>query len=130
MGSNLDTTKSVYDFMAKGDVGSFFGLMDENITWENPASMPFGNQTGPQAIGEEVLGPTMAVFPDFNMTVNEFHDAGDTVFVVGTYHGTGAETGQKLEADFVHVWRFAGGKISYHRSYTDTHVWLQAMGKA
>jgi ketosteroid isomerase-like protein len=67
---------------------------------------------------------------NFSVTPSEIHDAGDVVFGIGTYRGTGAATGNDFEAAFVHVWRLKNGKISGFRTFTDTHVWLEALGNA
>jgi ketosteroid isomerase-like protein len=52
-----------------------------------------------------------------------------SVFAIGTYRGTGVATGKNFEAAFVHVWRMKNGKVSGFRTYTDTHIWLQALGE-
>jgi uncharacterized protein len=130
MGSNLDATKQLYEAMGKGDVPTVLGLMDEKIDWQEPASLPFGNQIGPQAVVEGVFGPLFAMFPNFSVTTREIHDAGDVVVGIGTYRGTSAKTGSDFEAEFVHVWRFKDGKISGFRTYTDTHDWLKSIGEA
>jgi uncharacterized protein len=55
-------------------------------------------------------------------------DGGDTVVGIGVYSGKGAKG--DFEADFTHVWRFRDGKVTAFRTYTDTHIWMQALGKA
>ena len=129
MGANLDLLKSVYDGFAKGDVPAVLGAMDENVDWNEPESLPYKNQSSPQAVAEGVFGPVMQDLEGFTVNPEEFVDGGgDVIVAIGRYRGKGAKTGVELDAPFTHVWRFSGGKISYFRTYTDTKSWLDAIG--
>ena len=130
MASNVKLVQDLYAAFAKGDVAAVLGAMDEKIDWQEPASLPFEDQIGPQAVAENTFGPVMGMFPDFSVTADEIFDAGDVVVAVGTYRGTAAETGKALAAKFAHVWRIKDGKLAGFRTFTDTHEWLQALGKA
>lgn len=119
----------MYDAFSKGDVAAVLASMDANIHWQEPASLPFEDQRGPQAVAENIFGPLISQIERFTVTANEVFDAGDVVFTIGIYGGTGANTGTELNAEFVHVWRFGpDGKITGFRTYTDTHLWRQALG--
>ena len=129
MASNVDTARKVYDAFSVGDVPAVLGVMDEKIDWQEPASLPFENQVGPQAIAENIFGPVTTQIEGFTVSPADFIDGGDIVAVTGKYRGKGAANGVELEADFAHVWRFgADGKITGFRTYTDTHLWRQALG--
>jgi ketosteroid isomerase-like protein len=130
MASNSEVIKRLYESFAKGDIGAVLGVLDENVDWQEPASLPFENQIGPQAVAENIFGRVVQLVPNFTVIPSEVHDAGDVVFGIGTYRGTGAATGKDFEAAFVHVWRLKNGKISGFRTFTDTHVWLEALGHA
>ena len=130
MASNVEIAKQVYEAFGKGDVGAVLGAMDEKIDWQEPESLPYEDQIGPQAVGENTFARVVQDIQNFTVTPSEIHDAGDVVFAIGTYRGTGASTGKDLEAAFVHVWRFKDGKIAGFRTYTDTHRWLEALGEA
>ena len=129
MASNADTVRDLYAALSNGDVATFLAAMDDQIYWEEPASMPFENQRGPQAVAENILGPVTEQIEGFSGAQHEFVDGGDVVCVMGVYSGTGMETGIELKTAFVHVWRFGpNGKITGLRIYTDTHLWRQALG--
>lgn len=129
MASNVEVIRGLYESFGKGDVGAVLGLMDEKVDWQEPDSLPFEDQIGPQAVGENIFGQLVQLVENFSVTTDEIHDAGDVVFGVGTYRGKGAKTGKEFEAAFVHVWRMKDGKIAGFRTYTDTHIWLQALGE-
>ena len=128
MASNVDVVNGIYESFGKGDVGGVLGAFDEKIDWREPDSLPYESQIGPQAVGENVFGRVLSDIQNFSVTPREVVDGGDTVVGIGVYKGTGAKG--DFEADFVHVWKFRDGKATYFRTYTDTQIWLQALGKA
>ena len=129
MGANTDTVRRVYEAFAKGDVPTVLGAMDEKIDWQEPASLPFGNQIGAQAVAENIFGPVVSQIEGFTLTPHELVDGDDIVCAIGTYTGKGTKTGIDLNAEFVHIWRFgADGKIKGFRTYTDTQLWNEALG--
>ena len=129
MSTNTETVQRVYEAFGSGDVPAVLGAMDEKIDWQEPASLPYGNQVGPQAVAENVFGPVVSQLEGFAVIPKEIVDGGDIVCAIGTYRGKGAATGVELDSEFVHVWRFGGdGKITGFRTYTDTAQWLGAIG--
>ena len=129
MGANEDTLRKLYDAFGTGDVATVLGAMDDQIDWQEPTGLPFENQVGPQAVAENIFGPVTTQLEGFSVSPDEFIDGGDIVASVGRYGGKGAANGVDLDAEFVHVWRFGpDGKITGFRTYTDTHLWRQALG--
>lgn len=129
MGEGADTVGKIYDAFGTGDMATVLGAMDPKIDWQEPASLPFENQIGPQAVAENVFAVLGEKLQDFSVTPREVIDGGDIVAVVGRYTGRGAANAVELDADFVHVWRFgADGKVAGFRTYTDTALWLRALG--
>lgn len=129
MGANQDTLRKLYDAFGTGDVATVLGAMDDKIDWQEPTGLPFDNQVGPQAVAENIFGPVTTQLEGFSVTPEEFIDGGDVIASVGRYRGKGSANGVDLDAEFVHVWRFGpDGKITGFRTYTDTHLWRQALG--
>lgn len=130
MGNNATTVRRLYDAFGEGDVPAVLAAMDPAIRWEEPEGVPlFNDQTGTDAVMQNIFAVLPTVFREFSVDVDEIHDAGDVVLAVGVYRGVGEETGRTLAAHFAHVWRFnAGGKIAGFRTYTDTHLWREVLG--
>lgn len=128
MASNVTIIEGVYEAFGRGDVEAVLGAFDEKIEWEEPDSVPYENQVGPQAVGENVFARVVGDIEGFAVTPSEILDAGDVVVGIGRYTGTGAATGIKLDTEFAHVWRLRDGKITGFRTYTDTKRWLEALG--
>lgn len=129
MSANTEIVKSVYDAFAKGDVASVLATFDDKIEWLEPATLPYNDQIGPQAVAEGTFGPLLTDFPDFSVTPEEIFDAGDVVVALGRYRGTGSATGKALDAEYAHVFRFRDGKITWFRTFTDTKAYLIALGQ-
>ena len=131
MSANLDTVHDLYAAFGRGDLATVLGLMDEQIEWNEPETVPYGSHVGPQAVAEKVLAQVIADMPDFSATPEQFVDGGgDTIMTVGTYRGTSAKTGRKLDTPFAHVFQFRSGKIASFRTISDTHLWRHALGIA
>jgi ketosteroid isomerase-like protein len=129
MGANADALRKLYEAFGTGDMATVLGAMDERIDWQEPAGVPFESQVGPQAVAENIFGPLATQIEGFTVTPDEFIDGGDVVAAIGRYGGKGVENGVVLDAEFVHVWRFGSdGKATGFRTYTDTHLWRQALG--
>lgn len=129
MGANAERARAMYDAFAAGDVTSVLAAFDDEIDWQEPDGLPFENQVGPQAVAENIFGPLLAQVDNFRLDVRELADSGDIVTAIGTYHGEGVSNGVELDAEFVHVLRYGSdGKLTGFRTYTDTHLWRQALG--
>lgn len=129
MSSNRETVQQAYEAFGRGDIPTVLGLLDPQVEWREPVGMPFEDQVGPEAVAQNIFSALPGLLPDFALEVSEILDAGDAVFTLGTYRGTGSQTGERLEADFVHVWRFGSdGKATFFRTYTDTHLWREVLG--
>ena len=119
----------MYDAFAKGDVQAVLAAMHDDVQWHEPESLPYGNQVGPQAVAQNIFAKVLEDISGFAAAPQEFVDGGDIVVSIGTYSGQGARTGKRFDMPFVHVWRFRDGKISGFRTYTDTKLWLEALGR-
>lgn len=131
MGNNADTVKGLYDAFAKGDVPAVLGAFDAEIQWNEADGFLYadGNPyVGPQAVAEGVFQRIVSDVENFAVTPTNIVDGGQTVVVEGRYTGTMKATGVAVDAQFVHVWGFEGGKVIRFQQYTDTKQWDEAAG--
>lgn len=115
--------RNFYTSLAGGDVPAAFGLLADDIVWNEAEGNPLADQnpyTSAGAIGEGVFGRLAAIFDGFAAAPEEFVAQGNRVAVFGRYHGTHKATGEALDCQFVHSWTVSGERIVQFQQYADT----------
>ena len=120
---NVELVRGIYTAFGAGDVPGVVARMSPDIVWNEAENFPYADRNpylGPEAILTGVFGRIGTDWDGFAALPEEVLDAGDTVIVLGRYHGTYKETGRVLNAQLVHVWRVEDGKAVAFQQYTDT----------
>jgi|HubBroStandDraft_3_1064219.scaffolds.fasta_scaffold264253_2 ketosteroid isomerase-like protein len=128
--ANVRLVRGFYDASGRGDAAGALGLLSPAIVWNEAESGPLADRdpyVGPKAVVEGVFGRIGAHFDHFTVEVDDVLDAGDTVVMLGRYHGVSKDSGKTLNAQVVHVWTVADGKLVKFQQYTDTLQWTQVM---
>ena len=128
---NASLIQGMYDGFAKGDIPQVLEAMDPQVEWNEAENFPYadGNPyVGPAAVVEGVFKRLGEEWDTWSLAIEEFHDAGDTVVVLGRYSGAYKETGAQIDAQFAHVWWLRGGKVVRFQQYTDTAQIAAALG--
>jgi hypothetical protein len=130
MGTNTKIAASMYEAMKRGDIPFVVGLFDPQVVWNEAENFIYADKNpyvGPEAVLNGVFARLGAEWDGFSAVPAEFVDGGDTVVVFGRYGGTNKATGVKIHAQFVHVFKFAAGKIAAFQQYTDTAQFQNAV---
>jgi ketosteroid isomerase-like protein len=128
---NVNIMRQGYEAFNRGDIEAVTSIMDPNIEWQEPdvEGLPArGTHHGPEALVNNVIGPVVETWDDFQAVAEEFLDAGERVIVLGRFRGRGKESGRTFEAPFAHVWTLRDRKAVHHRNYPDTATLLQSLG--
>jgi ketosteroid isomerase-like protein len=130
--SNRQLIEGIYAAFGKGDVPTVLGAFDPKIEWREAESNPY-EMSGKPWIGGEAITQNLFVklaeeWDGFTVTPRTYHDAGDSVVVEGRYTGTHETTGKSLDAQFCHVWRVSGGRVTGFQQYCDTARMQDATG--
>ena len=115
--------ESIYDAFAKGDVPSVLGMLAPGVVWNEAENFVYADRNpyvGPQAVLEGVFMRLGAEWDAFSVALEEVIGSGDTVIARGRYRATYRATGAAMDAQFVHVWKLADGKVARFQQYTDT----------
>lgn len=126
---NLETVRSLYGAIAKGDVPTVLGLLAPNVEWREADNFIYadGNPyVGPTAVLQGVFLRLATEWDGFAATPQQFFDAGETVIVSGRYTAAHKATGKKVDAQFAHHWTLQDGKVIRFQQYTDTLQVAQA----
>ncbi len=66
-----------------------------------------------------VFGTFSGLYQNFRVDIDKLRDAGDAVFMVGHYAGTG-NRGDDFRVRVTHKWTVAGGKIRSFEQFADS----------
>ncbi len=129
MSTAVETVRSFYRVLARGDVSVVLSLLDTDVEWTEAERFPYygGTWHGPQAVLENLLAPLSADWDGFSADVQDFIADGDRVVSLGTYSGRFKRTGRSFSARFAHVWTVRGGKLAKFDMHTDTAKVLEAV---
>ena len=123
MANNLETIRSVYAVLARGEVPTFLAMLAPNVSWTQAEGFPSGGTyLGPDAVLQGVFMRFAMEWDGFVAVPEEFVVQGGTVVALGEYRGTYKRTGRRFTAPFAHLWNLDGGKVVRFRQYTDTAV--------
>ncbi|HEX3431649.1 MAG TPA: nuclear transport factor 2 family protein [Rhizomicrobium sp.] len=126
---NAAIVRALYDSLSRGDVDAVLGAMDAKVQWNLAENFPYadGNPfVGPLAVLEKVFARVPADWESFAHRIDKVVADGDTVVVLGRYNARSKATGKQVDAQMVHVWELADGKVIRFQQYTDTAQWRDA----
>lgn len=128
--ANQAVVESLYRAFAASDGAALGTLLAADVVWVEAESGPYADRNpylGQGAVFEGIFGRIGAAFEGFTVTPQTYVAGGDKVVAMGRYTGTNRATGEALDAQFVHVFTVAGGKVTHFQQYTDTARWVDVM---
>ena len=131
MADNVELVRNVYEALAKGDIDTALGLMDDKIEWYEAEHVTYWSGApfiGPQAVVKGVFARIPEDFDDFKVYITRVVGCGDTVLVEGRYRARAKATCKPLDVQVAHVWDFQHGKAVRWQQYTDTWQVAQVTG--
>jgi ketosteroid isomerase-like protein len=127
--SVTELVESLYEAFGKGDVPYVLGTFAPELVWNEAENFLYADRNpyvGPQAVLEGVFLRLATEWDGFGVSVAEIVASGDTAVALGRYRGMYKASGAAVDAQFVHVWRVADGKIVRFQQYTDTAQFREA----
>lgn len=124
---NKAVVEALYRAFAAGDGAAIRAILSPDLVWIEAENGPYADLNpymGPGAVFEGVFGRIGQQWQNFAATPVTILPSGDRVVSLGRYAGTNIATGEALDAQFVHVFTLAGGKIVGFQQYTDTAQWV------
>jgi ketosteroid isomerase-like protein len=119
MGSNAEVVQKAYAAFAAGDIAGILDLLDDNVEWSAPATLPQGGSfTGKDGALKffEGLG---ASWDTLQVEAESVGGLG-TNLAVGVVRGSGKlRGGGPAQYGAVHVFTVENGKITRFREYVD-----------
>ncbi|MBV9768288.1 MAG: nuclear transport factor 2 family protein [Bryobacterales bacterium] len=132
MGPNGKTVEALYAAFGRGDIPFVIGLLDPQIMWNEADNFLYADRNpyiGVDAVLTGVFARLAGEWDGFSAIPQEIVDGGETVVSLGHYGGVYKGTGVKVNAQYVHVFKFRGGKIANFQQYTDTAQFRDVTGR-
>ncbi|MEO8097044.1 MAG: nuclear transport factor 2 family protein [Acidobacteriota bacterium] len=120
---NVQIVEGFYQAMSRGDIGGVLGALDPKIEWNEAENFVYADHSpylGTDDLLNGLFMRLMTEWEGFKALPEKFIGSGDTVAVTGRYQGTFRATGKPMNAQMVHVFTLAEGKIVRFQQYTDT----------
>jgi uncharacterized protein len=132
MGPNSKTIEALYGAMGRADIPFMIANFDPQIVWNEAENFVYADHS-PYVGVDKLLGGLFArlagEWDGFAAVPHEIVDGGETVVALGRYGGVYKATGVKVDAQFVHVFRFKDGKVATFQQYTDTAQFKNAVSR-
>jgi len=103
-------------------------LLDPNIYWEVLSTFPEGGAyCGRDVVIKQFFPRLMSHFTTLIAIPREHYWNGSGVVTLGRYEGSVGE--ERFVAEFAHLWRATGGRLSLFKQITDTAVIQKVRGQ-
>jgi ketosteroid isomerase-like protein len=130
---HIDTVRKIYRDFAAGDAAAILAVFTDDIEFRLAESHPYRGSAGPwrgkQAITENFFAVAGPEWDGWSVGVEQTVETPDAVIVEGRYTGVYKPTGQRMDLQVCHVWRFQGAKVSSFHQYVDTASLRRVMGR-
>jgi uncharacterized protein len=132
---NTDETRALiedlYQTLARGDREHLIELLDPDVIWQMPASIPNGTVRGAELVAEQLGTATVRrLFQrgTFRLTIhNLWYSGGVAIAQTGVHAVTHA--GADYAMEYVWIYTCAGGRIMHVREYLDTLHAAEVIGR-
>ena len=127
---NVNVIKGMYEAFGRGDIPVVLAALDPQVEWWEAENFIYADGNpylGPQAVLEGVFARIGDEWEGFEVAPEEVLDAGETVIGRGYYSGTYKRNGERVRAQFAHLFTFRGGKVVKFQQYTDTAQFRQVV---
>ncbi len=117
---------------ARGDIQRVLAAFDDRIEWRQAEGNPYQPDGAPwigkDTIMTKLFARIATEWDRFEATPKTFTPTADGVLVQGRYTDTYRSTGNRVDAQFAHVWQLRGGKATNFQQYLDTGQVQAALG--
>jgi uncharacterized protein len=130
MSDNKSRVQALYAAFGSGDLVTILSNLDDQVEWVSncdAASVPWGGaRLGHSGAASffEALGGNL----EFSLfEPKQFAAESDAVFVRGQTIATVKTTGRRFDSEWVHIFTFAGGKVTRFQEFYDTAAIIEAL---
>jgi ketosteroid isomerase-like protein len=124
--SRMTVLRSFYDAVARGDVDAIFDLLDPQVVWRTPESLPWGGTFHGHEGLRQFFAKLISQPVEARREVQRYIDTGDRIIVQLRTFGRPKEDTTETDVPEVHVWTVRNGKIDELEAIFDTETAVRA----
>jgi ketosteroid isomerase-like protein len=128
---NLDTVKQIYEAFGRADVATILDRLADDVDWAtdttSTAAPWYGRRSGKAEV-ERFFQDIAGVSEVLEFTPLSFAASGEEVHTLVRYRVRFTNTGNEVEMNLHHYFRFRDGTVVYYRGSEDTAQVLAALG--
>ena len=128
---NLDTVKQIYEAFGRADVATILDRLADDVDWAtdttSTAAPWYGRRSGKAEV-ERFFQDIAGVSEVLEFTPLSFAANGEEVHTLVRYRVRFTTTGNEVEMNLHHYFRFRDGAVVYYRGSEDTAQVLAALG--
>src|SRR5919108_5808717 len=119
--SPTETVSELYASFARGDVPAVLGLLDPEVSWVTPATLPWsrGRYSGRDEVAEYFKSFAEAL-DEAAVEPHELLECGERVVALGEERARVRASGERFAVPFAHVVRVREGRVRELRGHVDT----------
>lgn len=130
---NTEIVKTIYRDFTAGDAPAILAVFDDRVEFRLAEGHPYRGAEPPwigkEAIARSFFAVAGPEWVDWSIHVLEMLEAADAVVVEGRYTGVYKPTGNRMDVQVCHVWRFRAGTVTSFHQYVDTARLRRVMGR-
>lgn len=130
---NADVIRKIYRDFAAGNAAAILETFADDVEFRLAESHPYrgsgGAWVGKQAIVDNFFTVAAPEWDGWSISVEQMLEANDAVVVEGRYVGKYKPTGNRMDVQVCHVWRFRGREVASFHQYVDTAALRRVMGR-
>jgi ketosteroid isomerase-like protein len=125
--ANVALVRSFYAAVLRGDVAAILDLLDPQVEWQAPESLPWGGTFHGHDGFREFFGKVLEQPVEFRREVREILDAGERIVVILRLMSRPRGNKTEFEVPEIHIWTVRHGKIVALEAYFDTAFVMRAL---
>jgi ketosteroid isomerase-like protein len=124
---SITVVRGFYETLLRGDLDGILDLLDPQVEWRAPESLPWGGVFHGHEGFREFFGKLFGQPVDSRREIRQYLSAGDRVVVLLRLFGRRKGHEVEIELPEVHIWTVRNGKILGLEAYFDTAMFLGAL---
>jgi ketosteroid isomerase-like protein len=124
---SVTVVRGFYDTLLRGKLEAILDLLDPQVEWRSPESLPWGGVFHGHEGFREFFVKLFGQPVEWRREEREYLRAGDRVVVLLRLFGRRKGRETEFEVPEVHIWTLRNGKILGLEAYFDTAMFLGAL---